>query len=50
MDPLVLKYLAGGGVLLLGAVMTWCDKLDKGVMTTLIVGAAAAIGFQIAPS
>lgn len=49
MDPLTLKYIAGAGILLLGAGMTWFDKIDKGVMTTLIVGAAAAVGFQIVP-
>lgn len=46
MDPMTLKYLAGAGVLLLATVLVWADKLDKAIMATLLLGAAAAIGFQ----
>lgn len=46
-DPLTLKYIAGAGLLLLASVLGWFDKIDKGVLTTLLVGAAAAIGFNV---
>jgi RsiW-degrading membrane proteinase PrsW (M82 family) len=49
MDPLVLKYLAGGGVLLLATVLVWADKIDKTIVSTLLLGAAAAVGFQLTP-
>ena len=49
MDPLMLKYVAGGALLALAAFLVWYDKIDKGVMTMLLVGAAVALGFQITP-
>ncbi len=49
MDPLLLKYAAGLGVLALAAALVWFDKIDKAIMATLLLGAAAAVGFQITP-
>ncbi len=45
-----MKYAAGGALLLLAAVMTWYERVDKGVMTMLLIGAAVALGFQITPA
>ena len=49
-DPttkLVLQYLAGAGLLLLASALCWFDKIDKSIMPTLILAAAAAIGFSV---
>ena len=48
--PLILKYVAGAGVLGLAAYLVWYDKIDKAIMATLLLGAAAAVGFQITPA
>ena len=48
-DPIALKYIAGAGVLALSAVLCWFEKIPDSIMATLLLGAAAALGFQITP-
>ena len=50
MDPLLMKYAAGGALILLTAFLGWFDKIDKGVLSLLLTGAALALGFQITPA
>lgn len=49
MDPMIIKGIEGAGVLLLASVLVWYDKIDKATVSMLLVGAAAAIGFQVTP-
>lgn len=46
-DILIIKTVSGAFILSLAAYMRWHEKIEPGIMGALLLGAAAAVGFQL---